>query len=179
MFLKSLAGLLLAGVVLAGDLPSGPQVGKKLTPFKVLAFSGPDAGKELELLKKDRGPTLLIFVQKITRPGLKFLRPVDKFVAELEEGKLHARIVWVSEDKDKAKEFLERAKNSLSLETPIVISLDGKDGPGAYGLNDQVAITVLIARDGKVEANFALIDPNANDAPKVIRALGKATGKKK
>jgi len=120
----------------------------------------------------------LIFVHKITRPALKFLRPVDKFVAELEEGKLHARIVWLSEDKDKAKEFLDRAKNSLNLETPIVISLDGKDGPGAYGLNDQVALTVLIAKGSKVEANFALIDPNANDAPKVIRALGKVTGKK-
>jgi len=178
MFIKSLGVVLIVGVVLAGDLPSGPQVGQKLTPFKVLAFSGPDAGKELELLKKDKGPTLLIFVHKITRPALKFLRPVDKFVAELEKGKLHARIVWLSEDKDKAKEFLDRAKNSLNLETPIVISLDGKDGPGAYGLNDQVALTVLIAKGSKVEANFALIDPNANDAPKVIRALGKVTGKK-
>lgn len=177
--IKSVPVLFTASLLLAGDLPSGPQVGKKLTPFKILAFSGPDAGKEVEFIKKDKGPPmLLIFVHKITRPALKFLRPVDKFVTEQEEGKLQAQIVWLSEDKDKTKEFLERAKNSLNLETPIGISLDGKDGPGAYGLNDQVALTVLIAKNAKVEANFALVDPNETDAPKVLRTLAKLTGKK-
>ena len=66
--IKSLSVLLLSGAVLAvaasagGDLPSGPQVGQKLTPFKVLAFSGDDAGKEVELCKKAKE-----FGEKVTR----------------------------------------------------------------------------------------------------------------
>lgn len=157
---------------LAGDPASGPQVGDKLPGFKVHAFSGDDKGKEVDVVKKiDGKPTLLIFVHKITRPGLKFLRPVDEHASK--EDKLSAQVVWLGEDKEKTLEFLKRAEMSLGLKTPIGVSLDGKDGPATYGLNDKVTITVLVAKDNKVVANFALVDPNETDAPKVIRTIGK------
>lgn len=176
--IKSLLMLLPGSMLIMSDsFPSGPQVGQKLTPFKTLAFSGPDAGKEIELCKgAAKQPSLLIFVHRITRPALKMLRPVDKLAADLTPDKLHAQIVWL-DDKDKAKEYLERAKNALNLQTPIAISLDGKDGPPAYGLNDKVTVTVLLARGNKVLANFALVDPNDSDAPKVLRAIEKAVRK--
>jgi Redoxin len=162
--------------------PSGPQVGDKLAEFKAHAFSGPDAGKDFKLLKKTKGgPTLVIFMHHasepgITRPGLQFLRPVDKYAAE--NAKLAAHIVWVTGNQEKTEAFLKRAENSLNLQSPISICLDGgKDGPAAYGLNDKVAITVLVAKDGKVVANFALVDPNAKDSAKVIAALTKVLGK--
>ena len=171
-----LAGLLLAG----GDFPSGPQVGDKLPPCKIQAFSGPDAGKEVELLKQIKGaPALVIFVHKITRPALKLMRPIDKAAAELIEAKkLHGQIVWLSENKEKAEEYLKRAKDSLNLQTPIGICLDGKDGPPAYGLNDKVTLTILLIKDAKVVGNFALADPNETDARKVIDAVKKALEKK-
>lgn len=177
--IRSLLIFLPGSMLVAGDsFPSGPKVGQKLTPFKVLAFSGPDEGKEVEHFKQAREqPTLLIFVHRITRPGLKFLRPIDKLAAELTTDKLHGQIVWL-DDKDKAKEYLDRAKKSLNLEIPIAISLDGKDGPAAYGLNDKVALTVLLARKNQVVANFALVDPNETDAPRVLRAIGKLIEKK-
>lgn len=171
--------VMITGLALAGDsFPSGPQAGQKLTPFKVLAFSGPEAGKEVELFKQAKGqPLLLIFVHRITRPGLKFLRPIDKLAAELTADKLHGQIVWL-DDRDKAKEYLERARKSLNLEIPIAISLDGKDGPAGYGLNDKVTLTVLLARKNEVVANFALVDPNETDAPSVRQAIGKLVEKK-
>jgi len=169
----------LALLIAAGDVPSGPQVGDKLGDFKIHAFSGPEAGKEVMFLSqiKDK-PALVIFVQKITRPGLQFLRPVDDYASK--EEKLAAHVVWLTGDKgdkEETEKFLDRAKNSLKLETPVSICLDGKEGPAAYGLNDRVAITVLVAKDGKVVANFALVDPNANDAPKVKAAVAKVLGK--
>ena len=164
-------------IFLAGDsFPSGPPVGDKLGDFKSHAVFGPDAGKEFKLLDKIKAsPTLVIFVHKITRPGLQFLRPVDKYAAE--NDKLASHVVWLSEDKDKTEEFLKRAEKSLNLQTPVSICLEGKDGPAAYGLNDKVKMTVLIAKDGKVVANFALVDPNATDSRKVVVALAKALGK--
>src|SRR5689334_7881442 len=94
-----LALLLPAAVALAGDsLPSGPQVGDKLPDLKAKAFSGPGAGKEFQLLAATKGrPTLVIFVHQITRPALKFLRPVDDFAVS-KEG-LAAHIVWLSGDR--------------------------------------------------------------------------------
>ena len=170
-----LAGLVLTG----GDFPSGPQVGDKLPPCKIQAFSGPDSGKELELLKQIKGaPALVIFVHKITRPALKLMRPIDKAAIELIEAKkLHGQIVWLSENKEKAEEYLKRAKDSLNLQTPIGICLDGKDGPAAYGLNDKVTLTILLIKDAKVVGNFALADPNETDARKILPALKKLIAK--
>jgi len=179
MFLR---GTILAGLLLAtGDFPSGPQPGDKLPPCKVHSFSGPEAGKEVELVKQIKGgPALVIFVHKITRPGLKLLRPIDKVAAELIEAKkIHGQIVWLSETKEKAEEYLKRAKDSLNLQTPICISLDGKDGPAAYGLNDKVTLTILLVKDAKVVNNFALADPNETDARKILPALKKLAGKEK
>jgi hypothetical protein len=178
-----LATILLVAAISAGDdsFPSGPKVGEKLSDFKALAFSGGDAGKEFKFTEKTKNaPTLLIFMHApnengITRPGLQFLRPVDKFAAENDKLKTH--IVWITGDKEKTEGFLKRAEKSLSLQSPVSICLEGKDGPAAYGLNDKVSITVLVAKEGKVVANFALVDPNAKDSRKVIMAVSKALGK--
>ncbi|MSU79158.1 MAG: hypothetical protein EXS16_13845 [Gemmataceae bacterium] len=165
-----------------GSFPSGPQVGDMLPDFKLHGHFGPDAGKEIKLHASTKGgPTLLIFMHApgeigITRPGLQFLRPVDKYSAE--QDKLATQIVWITGDKEKTEGFLKRAENSLNLKSPVNICLDGgKDGPATYGLNDKVQITVLVAKDNKVVANFALTDPNANDSAKVIAAVAKLLGK--
>jgi hypothetical protein len=175
--------LFLASTLLAGDFPSGPQVGDKLPDFKAHAHAGPDAGKPFKVLDKAKaGPTLLIFMHAnagengITRPGLQFLRPVDKYATD--NAKLVTQIVWVTGDKDKTEGFLKRAEQSLNLQSPVSICLDGgKDGPATYGLNDKVQITVLVCKDNKVVANFALSDPNGNDSRKVIVAVAKVLGK--
>jgi len=164
-----------AGAFAAGDLTSGPKVGDKLADFKAHGFSGPMEGKEFAPLKEAKdGPTLLIFVHQITRPALKCLRPIDAYAAKAE--KLAGHIVWLGE-KEKSEEYLKRAKNSLNFQLPICIAADGKDGPPAYGLNDRAALTILLAKDGKVVGNFAFTDPNDTDSPKVVAAVAKLLGK--
>jgi len=171
------AGMLALLFLVQDSFPSGPQVGDKLTEFKVLGFSGPQEGKEFEVLGQAKGkPMLLIFVHKITRPALRFLRPVDERGAR--EETLASHVVWLSEDRDKTLDFLKRASKSLNLQAPMSISVDGKDGPAAYGLNDKVTLTVVLAKEGKVVANFALVDPNEKDAPKVLAAIEQLAGKK-
>ncbi len=173
-------GLLFFVSAISADVASGPQVGDKLGDFKALGFSGPQAEKEFQFLKEAKGDaTLVVFVQKITRPALQLLRPVDDFAAKQE--KLSAHIVWLTGDKgnkDETKAFLERAKNSLNLQLPLSICLEGDAGPAAYGLNDMAAITVLVAKNGKVVANFAYADPNGTVAREVIAAVSKALGHK-
>lgn len=164
-----------------GDFPSGPPVGDKLPDFKAHQHFGPDAGKEFKLHEKTKGgPTLLIFMHApgdapITRPGFQFLKGVDKYAGE--QQKLATHIVWVTGNKDNIEKFLTRAEKSLDLKSPVSICLDGgKDGPETYGLNDKVQITVLVAKEDKVVANFALTDPNGKDPGKVIAAVAKVLG---
>lgn len=170
------ATFLLSLILFTGDdLPSGPNPGDMLQQFKVLGFSGAHEGKEFEVLKEVKsGPALLIFVNGITRPALKLLRPIDERIAK--EDKLAAHIVWLG-NKEETEIYLKRAKNALGLQTPMSISLDGKDGPSAYGLNNMVKLTIILAKDGKVTANFAFNDPNDTAAPKVIAAIDKLLGK--
>ncbi len=82
--------------------------------------------------------------------------------------KLVARIIWLKDDKSKAREYLTRARKSLAATVPIGISVDGAEGPGAYGLNRNVTLTILVGVKGRVTANFALIQPNDTDAPKIL-----------
>ena len=173
------SSFLLVFALTAADVTSGPQVGDKLGDFKALGISGSQADKEFQFLTQTKGQaTLVIFVQKITRPALQLLRPVDEYAAKQEM--LSAHVVWLTGDKgdkDETKAFLERAKNSLNLQTPMSICLEGNSGPAAYGLNEMATITVLVVKDGKVVANFAYADPNATVAREVIRAVAKALGK--
>jgi len=173
------SSFMLVFALTATDVTSGPQVGDKIGDFKALGFSGPESGKEFLFLTQTKGQaTLVVFVHKTTRPALQLLRPVDEYAAKQE--KLSVHLVWLTGDKgdkDETKAFLERAKNSLNLQTPMSICLEGNSGPAAYGLNDMATITVLVVKEGKVVANFAYADPNATVAREVIRAVAKALGK--
>jgi hypothetical protein len=175
-------GLILAAAFFpAGDLPSGPQVGDKLPDFKTHAHTGPDKGKEFKIHDKTKsGAAVVIFMHApsdnaITRPGFQFLKPVDKYASEQE--KLASHIVWVTGDKDKVETWLTKTE-ALGLNSPVSICLEGgKDGPATYALNDKVQITVLVCKDNKVVANFALVDPSGNDTRKVVTAIAKVLGK--
>ncbi len=174
-------GSFLAGPIGADDekVFSGPQPGEKLTPFKVQVFSGPAAGKETELLGKDgKGPVLLIFVHEVTRPALQLLRPLDLYAVKLAKTGLNTQFVWLTADKSKTETFLTTAKKSLALKSPVAISLDGIEGPGNYGLNRKVALTILLGKDHKTVANFAIVQPNETDAPKILQAMAKLLGGK-
>lgn len=157
---------------------SGPQVGEALTPFRAVAFSGPRAGHEVELPGEFAGkPTVLVFVHEITRPALQLIRPVDHYAAKWADAGLNGRIVWLAADPGQAQQFLERARGSLNLKSPVVIARGGVEGPGNYGLNRNVTLTILAANEGKVAANFAIVQPNGTDAPRVLAAVARLVGK--
>jgi hypothetical protein len=157
---------------------SGPQPGEKLTSFKATAFSGPQAGREVELPgpNGDR-PTVLIFVHEITRPALQLIRPIDHYGVKWADLGLNTHTVWLAADPAQADQFLDRARKSLNLKAPVAIALGGIEGPGNYGLNRNMTLTILVANEGKVVANFAIVQPNETDAPKVLAAVAKLLGK--
>src|SRR5437762_2363666 len=60
---------------------------------------------------------------------------------------------------------------------PIGISTEGAAGPPAYNLNRNVLVTVIIAKENRVVANFALAQPILeDDAPKIAEAVAAALG---
>jgi hypothetical protein len=57
------------------------------------------------------------------------------------------------------------------------ISLGGPEGPGAYGLNRNVNMTVLVAKDNKVVTSLALLDANYRDSEPILASVAKLLGK--
>jgi hypothetical protein len=158
---------------------SGPQPGEKLASFTLKGVFDDEAGKEIDLVKQADGkPIVLIFVHELNRPSVGTARIVMNYAAKAhKEGKLVAGMIFLGDDATALEARLKQARGALSKDVVIGISADGQEGPGAYGLNRKMTLTVLVGKEGKVTANFPLIQPSVQaDAPKIAAVIAKAIG---
>jgi hypothetical protein len=152
---------------------SGPQVGEKLVPFVARSVSGENAGQDFNLVEEAQGsPLLLIFIHEVTRPSIGLTRLAGDYAAKRHEDGLRAGVILLTDDATESEAWARRAHQALPQEIPVGISPDGLEGPGAYGLNRNVALTVLVAKDNQVTANFALVQPSVQaDLPQIAKAV--------
>ncbi|MBI1902180.1 MAG: hypothetical protein HYS13_13855 [Planctomycetia bacterium] len=158
---------------------SGPQPGEKLPGFKMRGVFDDAAGKETDpVAAAGKKPIVVIFVHELTRPSLAVFRTVMNYAATREKD-LSAALVFLGDDATETENRLKQSRNALPKDVPIGISVDGKEGPGALGLNRQVSLTVIVAKEGKVTASFALVQPSLQaDGPKILEAIVKQAGGK-
>ncbi|MCI0461874.1 MAG: hypothetical protein L0Z62_33400 [Gemmataceae bacterium] len=182
MILPVMAWILTVVGALHADDPvfSGPQVGEKLMPFKVRGVFGSDAGKELDFVTAARGkPLVLVFVHDVTRPSIGLTRILTLYTRSRAKDGLTTGVVWLSDDATEAENTLKRIKHALAEGVPTGVFLDGREGPGSYGLNRKVTLTILVGNKDKVTANFALIQPSLQaDLPRILDAVVKEVGGK-
>lgn len=168
--------------VLQADEPlfSGPQVGEKLPAFTVIGVFDDDAGKDLDFVGAAKGkPIVLIFVHELNRPSIGMTRTLATYTHSRAEDGLRTGVVWLEDDATAAENTLKRIRHALAPGAPIGISPDGREGPGSYGLNRNVSLTILIGNEGKVTANFALVQPSLQaDLPKILEKVVEVAGGK-
>lgn len=161
--------LLLAAASAADDVVySGPQPGERLQPLHVVkAYS--DETEPFDLVKESAGkPTLLVFVHGANRPAARLTRVLMNY-AEMHAGDgLYAATIWLDNDRSGAERYLRQAISWWGMGPPVGISVDGGEGPGSYGLNRNVNVTVLVANENCVTANYALVQPSETDAPAIL-----------
>lgn len=152
---------------------SGPQRGETLTSFKMRGVFDDEAGKQIDLVGDAGGkPLVLYFLHERTRQSVALAREVLNQAADRKGEGLFAGLVLLTDDAAKTEEWLRIAVQALPRGVPIGVSLDGETGPAAYNLNRQVQVTVIIAKDNRVTANFALTMPSRDDdLPKIIAAI--------
>lgn len=173
--------LVLAGLTRADDpLFSGPQPGEKLTPFKVRGVFDSLAGKEIDFIDMAKEkPIVLVFVHDVNRQSISMTRVLTSYAKSRAKDGLTTGVVWLSDDASAAENELKRIKHALTESVPVGISLDGREGPGKYGLNRKVMLTILVGNKNKVTANFALVQPSLQaDLPKILDAIVKEVGGK-
>lgn len=171
--------LLSTGAAGAADpIFSGPQVGEKLAPFQVRGVFDQDAGKDLDFITKADGkPIVLIFVHDVNRQSISMTRILSQYTVSRVKDGLATGIVWLHDDATEAENTLKRIKHALTPQAPTGISIDGREGPGSYGLNRNVMLTILVGKDGKVTGNFALVQPSLQaDLPKILDSVVAVAG---
>jgi hypothetical protein len=140
----------------------------------VVTVLGDNPGREVDpVAASDGKPTLLVFVHKLTRPGMALTRGLTAYAKSQSDQGVVSGVVWLDDDQAKAEAYLKRARESLKFVVPVGVSVDGGEGPGAYGLNRNVELTILVAKDNQVTANFALVQPSVTEAPMIAAALAK------
>ena len=159
---------------------SGLQRGEKTQPFTVLHIEN-DTLHELDLFDKtDEDITLICFVHRLSNDDrvLFGLGLVDFYVAKNQN--LASHFVLLSDDRAKIETMLRAwAKGPFFKKSLVSLSADGSEGPGYYGLNRNVDMTVLVVKNGKVIDNLVFNAPNGNDLETIIGSVATAIGKPK
>jgi len=171
-------------------LYSGPQPGEKLPPLKVTGISGEIDGKTFDITAKADGKPLVLFLQDTNGVGIKglvgvsnLLLKIDAFQkmdsketgSEKSDQGIQIGVVFLADDLETLPEWAsEMLKAEIPNEVLKGISPDGREGPGSYGLNRNVAQTVIIAKDGKVLHNFAFTQPMLYTDPHLLGAVAQA-----
>jgi hypothetical protein len=156
---------------------SGPQVGEQLPPFSVLAVFN-DAGKELDFVKLASGrPIVLVFVHDVNRQSISMTRILTQYTIGRGDSGLFTGVVFLNSDVTEAENALKRIRHALTPGVSTGISIDGAEGPGNYGLNRKVMLTILVGKGGEVTANYALIQPSLQvDLPRILESIVAVAG---
>ena len=171
---------------------SGPQPGEKLPSLTVRGIDGELDGQMYDITAKADGKPLILFLQDTNGVGVKGLVNVSKLLLKIDAfQKRHSKaagdeksnqglqigVVFLADSLDTLPEWAHDMLNEeISNEVLTGISPDGREGPGSYGLNRNVAQTVLIAKDGKVLHNFAFTQPMLYGDPHFLGAVADAIG---
>ncbi len=157
---------------------SGPQAQERLVPFHVRSLSAPDAGKQVDYVTNAKGkPLLLVFVHDVNRQSIALVRTLTAYSAKRLDDGLHTGVIMLHDDASEAEKNFQRMKHALNADTPTGISLEGREGPGSYGLNRLVTLTILLSKDDKVVANYALVQPSLQvDLPKIVKSITEVVG---
>jgi hypothetical protein len=152
---------------------SGPQVGDKLAPFEIKGVFGPQAGKQIDLVSAaGEKPMVVVFVHERTRPAFGLTNTVMRFAASRAKDGLVSAVVFLTDDVTSTERWMKQVEQHFPQGVTMGISVDGVEGPGAYGLNRNVTLTVLVAKQNRVTANFALVQPSLQvDGPAIFKAM--------
>lgn len=157
---------------------SGPQADESLPNIPVWVMQPDDQPSKKEDLAawSRRTPIAIAFMHEKSRPAFGLARLMSEFTAKY-EGKMQCAVVVLTDDRSKSEQWLGQIRRYFKPSTRLGVAEGGVEGPGSLGLNRLVAMTVLIADDGKVLSNFALTQVStANDGPQVLKAMSEAIG---
>jgi hypothetical protein len=167
----------------AAELKSGPQKGEEVGAYDVVKLAGNahDGVKVDEELcyrcKMGNRPMVMVFARKADKNLAALVKELDKVVAKNEEKKMGAFVALIdAKEDDKTKAAAEKlVKDTEAKHIAVVVPKDQPNGPKDYKISPEAEVTVLIYKQGTVEANHAL--PKDGLTEKVTKQIVADTAK--
>ena len=157
------------------DVFSGPLVGEPILGFEAVGMNGELRDQAHDFVAAYAGaPTVYCFVHEVSRATGKTLRALDDACAARAEDGLEALFVLLGSDQDATERYGLSLPGLLEMRSQLAVSADGVEGPGAWGLNKEMSLTVVVAKDDVVVSNHPLLVTNANDVPEIMAAVDEA-----
>ena len=153
---------------------SGPQPGEKLPGLKATSIIGDDKGQEIDPIAVAGDKPQILFFQDESGIAIRGLYGVVDAIGKINrktDKDLHVACVFLSNDPDSLHfggMLPTLRERGIDL---IAVAKDGRDGPGAYGLNRTVSQTVILARNGKVTRNFVFRQGMQSADPHVMGGI--------
>jgi ribosomal protein L10 len=157
---------------------SGPQIGEPVPGYEMNQVLGDKPGEAIDVVKTagDK-PLVLIFFHEKTRPAFGLMRALAKFGETKKEAGLTTAVCFLTKDPTETTQWVNQVNRNLPKNVVYGVYEDGIEGPGAYGLNRNVALTILVADKGKVVHNSALVQPSLEtDGAKILQSIVEVTG---
>lgn len=164
----------------AKQLKSGPQEGDKIGAFYVTKLCGAesdnvDEGQNLcYRCKNGRRPQVMVFTRSAGPKVAQLVKQLDKAVEENEDAQLRVFVNFMGDDKDDVVDAAKKfAAKSKAKNVPFVLPNEFENGPDNYGINSKADVTVVLASDSSVKANYAVSSAKELDVEAVVKNLSK------
>ena len=149
-----------ATIARAIPVKSGLQAGEKLTCLHGRFVAGPIALHSGCLLHSEawpNGPRVVVYTRTARGEFLPLLKALNDLLPRWGEGDTMVVIGWglVREEELKA------LAKAVSLKAPLALA--GQDGLDRHRLNPEAAVTIVLSRGTKVDANFAFRSVDLDD----------------
>ncbi len=158
-------------------LASGPLAGVVVPTCQVFAPSGPFAGQEFDVAARlGKAPGAILFVHELTRNTGPMIGGLDKLGVQLAWTGLQVFMVRIAADRTEAELGSKRSSEAMALQRPLLVSVDGSEGPGAYALHRQATLTLVLCKDGVVAKSVAFTDTGRADLGRLRSLVEEVTG---
>jgi hypothetical protein len=158
-------------------LQSGPLAGVVLPKCQVFAPSGPFAGQEFDVAARlGKAPGAILFVHELTRNTGPMIGGLDRLGGQLAWTGLQVFTVRIAADRTEAELGSKRSSEAMGLHRPLLVSVDGAEGPGAYALHRKATLTLVLCKDGLVTRSVAFTDTGRADLGKLRALVEEVTG---
>ena len=180
------AALVTAGTLNADEatkakkLKSGPQKGESIGAFYVTKVAGAESdgveeGKNLcYRCRNGSRPQVIVFARSATPKVANLVKQLDKAVDENESSELRVFVNILGDGKEDATDVAKKfAASTNAKNIPFVVPNEFENGPDNYGINPDAELTVVMAVDKGVKANFAVKEADQLKVAAVMKNLSK------